>query len=75
MSHYAGPQPPANEFNGLHFAPRKSRSSVSNGVTDEGKVSLGLPFRTHDPTQPTKNKKISTQPMGWPNPWTILQSS
>jgi len=29
-----------------------------------------LPFRTHDPTQPTKNPKISTQPNPTqPNPW------
>jgi len=27
-----------------------------------------LPFRTHDQTQPTKNKKISTQPNPWVDP-------
>ena len=36
-----------------------------------------LPFQTHDPSQPTKNKNSRpttnpTQPMGQPNPWTTL---
>jgi len=38
-----------------------------------------LPFQTHEPTQPTKNKKNidptqsnPTQPVGWRNPWTTL---
>jgi len=47
----------------------KEKFKMSSASQHEGPITQA---QLLDPTQPTKNWKISTQPMGRPNPWTTL---